>query len=352
MNLQNQNWHTQADEAVLATLQVTPNGLTSAQVDERQQRFGRNELPTNPPPTLWQIILHQFQSPLIYILLAAGAGALLLGDVEDAIFIFAVVLLNAGLGTFQEWRAEQSAAALQSLLKLVTTVRREGREQNVDAAELTPGDVVLLEAGDRVPADLRLLRSTNLSIDESLLTGESVAVVKNAKALPIDDAALGDRFNMAYAGSTVVAGRGQGAVVATALQTEIGRIAEATTLATETKPPLLIRMERFVHIISYAVLASVALLAVIALVQGVSLLDAFFLAVALAVSAIPEGLPVALGLHILALHLSFLQSILETAPVTLGQFGLLALLASTVLIALEIFKWLRGGQRQTARTVG
>ncbi len=329
MELRNQSWHTESTEAVLTTLQVTPDGLNPTQVAERQQRFGRNELPTNPPPTLLQIILHQFQSPLIYILLAAGAVALLLGDFEDAIFIFAVVLLNAGLGTFQEWRAEQSAAALQSLLKLIATVRREGSEQNVEAAELTPGDMVLLEAGDRVPADLRLLRSTNLSIDESLLTGESVAVVKNSQALPTTDAALGDRFNMAYAGSTVVAGRGLGAVVATGLQTEIGRIAEATTLSAETKPPLLIRMERFVHIISYLVLAAVALLAVIALVQGVSLLDAFFLAVALAVSAIPEGLPVALTVALsIAVNRMARQSVIVRRMPAVEGLGSCTLIAS------------------------
>jgi len=287
-------WHHWEVDRVLDELAVAPDGLSAKQVAERQQRFGPNELPKAKPPSVWQIILHQFRSPLIYILLIAGTVSLLMGDVRDAVFIFAVVILNAILGAVQEWRAEQSAAALQRMLKINARVRRDGIEQVVDEQELVPGDIVLLESGDRVPADLRLLRTNALAIDESFLTGESVPVEKDAARLIAPDAVVGDRLNMAYAGATVTTGRGVGVVTAIGLETEIGHIAKATALSEQTKPPLVIRMEHFVRVISVAVLGAAALLAVISLAQGVPLAEVFFLAVALAVSAIPEGLPVAL----------------------------------------------------------
>ncbi|MFC1463641.1 MAG: cation-translocating P-type ATPase [Candidatus Brachytrichaceae bacterium NZ_4S206] len=287
-------WHTLAEERVLAKLAATPDGLDAQQVAERRQRFGPNELPKAKPPSVWEIILHQFRSPLIYILLIAGAVSLLLGDLKDAVFIFAVVILNAILGAVQEWRAEQSAAALQRMLKINARVRRDGVERVVDAQALVPGDIVLLESGDKVPADLRLLRTNGLAIDESFLTGESVPVEKDATRLIPPDAVVGDRVNMAYAGATVTTGRGMGVVTATGLNTEIGHIAKATALSEQTKPPLVIRMERFVRVISFVVLGAAALLAAISLAQGAALTEVFFLAVALAVSAIPEGLPVAL----------------------------------------------------------
>ncbi len=287
-------WHTLAEERVLAELTTTPKGLDAQQVVERRQRFGPNVLPKAQPPSIWAIILHQFRSPLIYILLIAGAVSLLLGDVKDAVFIFAVVILNAILGTAQEWRAEQSAAALQRMLKISARVRRDGVERVVDAQELVPGDIVLLESGDKVPADLRLLWTKGLAIDESFLTGESVPVEKDATRLVAPKAVVGDRVNMAYAGATVTTGRGIGVVTATGLNTEIGHIAKATALSEQTKPPLVIRMEHFVRVISVVVLGAAALLAAISLAQGASLTEVFFLAVALAVSAIPEGLPVAL----------------------------------------------------------
>ncbi|BCX02853.1 MAG: hypothetical protein KatS3mg053_0791 [Candidatus Roseilinea sp.] len=287
-------WHALPADRVLDELGVTQDGLSASAVAERRQRYGPNELPTAQPPTVWQIILHQFQSPLIYILLIAGAVSLVIGDVKDAVFIFGVVVLNATLGAVQEWRAEQSAAALQSALKIKARVRRDGEAQIVDAQELVPGDIVLLESGDRVPADLKLLQSNNLATDESFLTGESVAVNKDATHVAEADAPVGDRASMAYAGATVTTGRGLGVVIATGLHTEIGDIAKATAMSEATKPPLVIRMEHFVHVISVVVLVAAAVLAAISLAQGVPLMQVFVLAVALAVSAIPEGLPVAL----------------------------------------------------------
>lgn len=286
-------WHALPEEKVFQKLQATSAGLNAKQVVERQQEFGRNVLPAREPPTLGAILLHQFKSPLIYILLAAGVVSILIGDVKDAIFILIVVVLNAAIGTFQEWKAEQSAAALQSLLQVYARVRREGGEQQVLADELVPGDIVLLESGNRVPADLRLIQVTNFAIDESFLTGESLAVEKRTAALHAD-IPISERANIAFAGSTVTSGRGVGVVVATGLHTEVGTIAGAVTAAETTKSPLVIRMERFARQISLVVLGATMLLAVLAILRGIPYTEVFFLAVALAVSAIPEGLPVAI----------------------------------------------------------
>ena len=268
------------------------DGLTASEVAGRLAEFGRNELPVAKPVTLAAVVLHQFLSPLIYILLVAAAVAVVLKDFVDAGFIVAIVLLNATLGAYQEWRAEQSAVALRALLTAKARVRRDGTERQLDAEELVPGDVVLLESGNRVPADLRLVRVTGLQVDESFLTGESVEVLKHTDPVA-EDAPLGDRRNLAFAGSTISNGRAMGLVVATGLRTEVGSIAAAVTGEEATKSPLVMRMERFARQISVVVLVACALLMVVALAKGMPLVEVFFLAVALAVSAIPEGLPVA-----------------------------------------------------------
>jgi magnesium-transporting ATPase (P-type) len=286
--------HALSVDEVRAQLGVGPGdgGLTSAEAAGRLAEFGRNALPAAKPVTLAEVVLHQFLSPLIYILLAAAAVAVVLQDFVDAGFIVLVVVVNAALGAFQEWRAEQSAAALRALLTAKARVRRDGAEQQINAEELVPGDVVLLESGNRVPADLRLVRVTGLQVDESFLTGESVEVLKHTDSVAAD-APLGDRRNLAFAGSTITSGRATGLVVTTGLRTEVGSIAAAVTSESATKSPLVLRMERFARQISLVVLVACALLMVVALSKGMPLIEVFFLAVALAVSAIPEGLPVA-----------------------------------------------------------
>jgi P-type Ca2+ transporter type 2C len=286
-------WHTLPASDALAALESTERGLDPADVEARRERYGRNTLPVRKPPTLATIVLHQFLSPLIYILLAAAAVALALGDLADAGFIVVVVSLNAALGAFQEWRAEQSATALQSLLQVKARVRRQGKGHTISAEELVPGDIVQLESGNRVPADMRLLRANGLRIDESFLTGESVPVEKQVE--PVDEAAVvGDRTCLAFAGATVMAGRGEGVVVTTGLATEVGAIARTVTESAEQAPPLVRRMEAFARQVSLLVVTACLLLGAIGLAQGMPAIDVFFLAVALAVAAIPEGLPVAM----------------------------------------------------------
>jgi len=286
-------WHNLEIKKVLEELTATSNGLTEEQASERLARFGENILPARKPPTPVEIFFRQFKSPLIYVLLAAAAVSLALKEFTDAGFIFIVLLLNAALGTIQEWNAEKSAAALQSILTVLAHVRRNGALHTLPARQLVPGDIVLLESGDRVPADLRLIEINNLTIDESFLTGENIAPVKRLCDLG-ENVSLGDQVNMAFAGSKVMSGRGVGVVVTTAAATQVGQIASTVSFAESTKPPLLVRMERFSHQISLFVGGAVALLAVVGLARGMAPAEVFFLAVALAVSAIPEGLPVAM----------------------------------------------------------
>lgn len=291
--LPTRSWHALSVEETLHQLGVSPRGLSSPEVSVRQQEYGHNTLPQSEPPTLVAIVLHQLRSPLIYVLMVAAIVSLAIGEIIDAAFVALVIALNAAIGTYQEFKAEASAAALQKLLQIVARVRRDGKEQSVSAEELVPGDVVLLESGNKVPADLRLMQAASLAIDESFLTGESVAAEKGIEPLA-SETPVADRNSMAFAGSTVTSGRGVGVVAATGSATQVGQIAESVTTSESAKPPLVIRMERFAHQISFVVVGATALLAVIAVGQGMPYTDVFFLAVALAVSAIPEGLPVAL----------------------------------------------------------
>jgi magnesium-transporting ATPase (P-type) len=286
-------WHALHDADVLARTRSCRQGLTSGEAAARLGQYGPNLLPGKSPPGLATIFVHQFLSPLIYILIVAGLVSLAIGEWTDGGFIFAVILLNAMLGTFQEWKAERSAAALQQLLKISCRVRRDNHVQDLDAEQLVPGDVVVLESGSRIPADVRLLDVHNLSVDESLLTGESQAVIKQSGVYP-DATPLSERGNLVFAGTSVARGRGTGVVVATAQWTEIGSIATAVASTTVAKPPLVIRMEHFARQVSYLVVGFVIMLAIVAFWQGTPFNEVFLMAVALAVSAIPEGLPVAM----------------------------------------------------------
>jgi Ca2+-transporting ATPase len=286
--------HAREAADVLTGLQGTPNGLSHAEAAARLQRCGRNALPAAEPPGIVHVFLHQFVSPLIYVLVAAALVSLLIREWSDAGFICAVLLLNAIIGTAQEYSAQRAATALQQLVTTRSRVLREGDTHELDAQELVPGDIVLLESGERVPADMRLLSSHDLEVDESLLTGESLAVFKRADAMLPEDSPLGDRVNMAFAGTLVNRGRARGVVTGTALDTELGHIASAVLGKAPTKAPLLVRMERFTHRVAILVGLAALLMAGVALARGMPLDEIFLLAVALAVSAIPEGLPVAL----------------------------------------------------------
>lgn len=289
------DWHTLPASAVCEQLQSTEEGLSSSEAKSRLQTFGPNELPHTPPPSCWQILLRQFYSPLIYILAAAAVVSLAIDEPTDAAFIVGVLVLNAAIGGYQEWKAEQSAQALQQMLRTRAMVQRDGEVLEIDAEEVVPGDVVWLESGNRVPADLRLANVHGLEIDESLLTGESLAVMKEVDWTGPPQTPLGDRVNMAYAGSVVTRGRARGYVVATGGRTEVGRLALDVATTEAGKPPLLDRMERFARFIAIAIMVAIIVIGIIGIVvQRQSAADVFMFCVALAVSAIPEGLPVAM----------------------------------------------------------
>jgi magnesium-transporting ATPase (P-type) len=286
--------HTLDCAQILSLLSATTGGLTSDQVTQHLLRYGANTLPSKPPPGLFEVFMNQFRSPLIYVLVAAAAVSLLIGELSDAIFIAAVLLLNAGIGTMQEFSAQRSASALQKLMTTRVRVLRNGDTYEVDSKDIVPGDIVLLESGNRVPADMRIIDSHDLEIDESLLTGESLAVSKQANVVLAEDTVLGDRSNMVFAGSLVNRGRASCVVVGTGLVTELGKIAEAVSDSHSARAPLQIRMERFTQRVAIFVGCAVLLMASILLFRGMSVVEIFLSSVALAVSVIPEGLPVAL----------------------------------------------------------
>ncbi len=284
-------WHALDRAAVESALATDERGLSEAEAARRLEHYGPNRLEETPPPSALAILLNQFKSPLIYILLAAAAITFLLGDYIDTSVIGAVLVLNAVIGFTQERRAEASVRALMQLAAPRARVIREGREREVESSELVPGDLVLLESGSRVPADLRLTRATNLSVDESLLTGESTPVEKGTD--PLDERTqLADRTDMSYMGAVVNSGRGKGYVVATAAETELGSIAEQVRGEEQTKTPLQRRMDRFGNIIGVVVVISAILAFGIGVLIGESPQEMFLVGVALAVAAVPEGLPV------------------------------------------------------------
>lgn len=288
-------FHKMTVEETMPHLQSGKSGLSTEEVLRRREKFGWNVMPQPRSKSMAEIFLHQFANPLIYVLIAAAVVSLLIGDLKDAIFIAAVIFFNAVLGTYQEWRAENSALALRNLVKVKCRVLRNGQIVGVDSEELVPGDIVLLESGQKVPADLRLIEVNDLAVEEALLTGESVAV--NKLTSPIDGGSnlpIGDRLNMVFAATSVQKGRATGVVAATGMHTEIGRIADSLRTTESEKPPLVKRMEKFSKKISIVILAACVILGLIAYSQGMPVKAIFFLMVAVGVAVIPEGLPVGL----------------------------------------------------------
>jgi len=273
-----------------------PKNLTEQQARLALEANGPNILPEAKPVSVFSIFFCQFKSPFIYVLLVAAILSFLLGQQVNAFFILVVLLINALIGTIQEYSAEKAATALKKMVPSYASVVRGNKAIKVNAQDLVPGDLVLLAPGDKVPADLELLTAMDLQVDESMLTGESMAAVKSAQtansALNEADGAL-DKANLCFAGTVVMRGRANGHVLATGSDTEIGKIA-ADVKEQQSKPPLLLRIERFTLRITYGILILIALIFLITVLRGEELGSVFLLGVALAVSAIPEGLPAAI----------------------------------------------------------
>jgi Ca2+-transporting ATPase len=285
-------WHVLTAEEAAALLHVDPHqGLSSAEANKRLAHYGPNRLAEQPLRPIWLRLLEQFKSLLILVLILAAGVAAVVGDLQDTAVILVVVLFNAVLGFYQEYRAERSLVALKNMLALQTRVRRDGAQGEVAADMLVPGDIVLLEAGDRIPADGRLLECHQLEVDEAALTGESLTVGKQAGPLADARAPLAKRINMAYMNTVVTRGRAELLVTATGMQTEMGRIADLMAAAPEGATPLQIQLDRLgkrLAGIAGVVVTGIFLLAVY---QGQPLAYAALTAITLAVAAIPEGLP-------------------------------------------------------------
>ena len=284
-------WHARSGDETLAALGSGPQGLDAERVAAALARFGRNELPPPPRPSPLARLLRQFHNLLIYVLVAAGAVTVLLGHLADAGVIFGVVLINAVIGFIQEGKAERALEAVRAMLAHTAIVLRGGQRREIAAAELVPGDIVLLASGDRVPADLRLLRAKNLEIDESALSGESVPAAKSAAPVAAD-APLAECSSMAYAGTVATAGQATGVVVATGAATELGRIGALVAGVEHLATPLTRKLDQFARRITAFILAGAALTFAFGyFVHAFEAVEIFLAVVGLAVSAIPEGLP-------------------------------------------------------------
>ncbi len=306
----NKVWHSQTVQGVAQTLETDfEKGLKTNEAQARLTQYGHNELAERPRPGFWQLLLAQFNNFIIIILIVAAVVSLLLGEVVEAGAILAIVFLNAVLGVVQEGKAEEALAALKKMSAPEAHVVRDGRRVTVPARELVPGDVVFLEAGNYVPADLRLTESFNLKIDEASLTGESVPVEKMADVKLSEGVPLGDRINCAFMGSTVTYGRGTGVVVSTGMQTQIGLIAEMIQSYEDEPTPLQKRLDQLGRWLGWGSLAVCAIVFFEAIVQDTNLslistqglggywqqtqeqlVELFIVAVSLAIAAVPEGL--------------------------------------------------------------
>jgi Ca2+-transporting ATPase len=317
-------WHGLTAAEAAGRLGVDPAvGLDPAPVKDRLARHGENRLAEKPPRSKWLLLLDQFKSLLILVLVAAAALAWAIGDLKDAVVILVVVILNALLGFWQEHRAEATLAALKKMLSPEARVRRGGRVEVIPAAGLVPGDVVLLEAGDRVPADGRLLAAHNVEIDEAALTGESHPVAKDAAQVLGLHAPLAERINMAYMNTVVTRGRAELLVTATGMATEMGRLTGMLEAAEPGPTPLQIQLDGLGHRLAMIAGGVVSLILVLGLLRGQPWVETLLTSIALAVAAIPEGLPavvtvtLALGMHRMARNRAIVKKL--AAVETLGS---------------------------------
>jgi P-type Ca2+ transporter type 2C len=284
------NFHLIAISEIQRLFTTSEHGLPSAEIEERQKQYGKNELIEKKRISVLILLLRQFTDVMVIILLAAAVISLAVGDLKDAIVILIIVLLNAIIGFIQEYRAEKALEALKKMSSLTATVRRGGTIVQLAASELVPGDILLLEAGMSVPADIRLTETYSLHVDEASLTGESNAVEKNTAGTITENATIGDRFNMVYKTTNVTYGRGEGIVVATGMNTEIGRIAQLLE-EDETKTPLQKRLADFGKNLSYVVLFICTIIYGAGLLRGEDPIRMLLTAISVAVAAIPEALP-------------------------------------------------------------
>lgn len=287
------NWTKEKSEDILKTLNSNINGLSDLEVEQKIKKYGYNILPKTIKNSLIKLFFKQFADSIIIVLIVVTIISFIIGEFIDGFAILFIILLDAFLGTFQEWNAAKNAESLKDLIKVKTIVRRNNKEIELDAEELVPGDIIILASGAKIPADARIISSNNLTVNEASLTGESIASVKHNKVIK-KDVSIMEMSNMLFAGTSVITGRAEAVVVKTATNTQIGKIAEEVDNAEEEKSPLTIRINKFSKQISIFIII-LSIFIVILLFAKNHPTDVIFLSViALAVSAMPEGLPLAL----------------------------------------------------------
>ncbi len=287
------NWYQLPVKEIMQKLGIPEEGLTDNEATERLKQYGPNKLIEEEKISRLKILFHQFTSPLIYILLAAAVVTAILKEYVDTGVIMAVVVLNAIIGYIQEYKAEQGVRALKKMLIPKARVLRSGKEKEINSEQLVPGDVVLLASGTKVPADMRLIKTYELKVEEAMLTGESIPAEKSTTAISEDNLTSGDQKNMTFTGTIVVSGRAKGIVVETGERTVLGQIAEKVREVSSIKTPLQDKLERFAKLIGIVIIGFSVVLFGVGLIHGSKVSEMFMIAVATAVSAIPEGLPVA-----------------------------------------------------------
>lgn len=295
--MNNKSWHSTSSENILKDINTSIEGLRTEDANERLISNGPNKFPKEKRDGLLKTFVSKFTNPLSYILIIAVILSFAINEVNDAIVIIAVIFMDACLGTFQEWKAGKAADSLQSLVRVRVKVLRDGQEKEVDSEQLVVGDIVIFTPGDKVSADIRLIETKNLTIDESVLTGESMATTKTSNNMN-ENVLIADRDNMAYAGTSVVTGRGMGVVVAIGMNTEIGQIADKVLCSSEAKTPIAVRMNKFSKQVGLYMAIIALIVTIILYFRGYILHEIVFSVIALSISAIPEGLSLALTLSL------------------------------------------------------
>ncbi len=287
-----ENWHSQSKEYALKKTESSNDGLTSEEALSRLKKNGANVLPQKKPTSVFTLLFHELINPIIIILLVAMAFSFFVGEWLDGFVILGIIMIDAIIGVVQSKRAERIASSLAGMIKVKTKVLRDGTKTEIESKNLVAGDIVFLESGDKISADMRILECSNFTVDEALLTGESINATKQVDSVD-EKAPLGDRTCMVFSGSSVITGRAKCVVVETAINTEIGNIAQNLNEVKDEKSPLTIRINKFSKQISLAIIAVAVVIFIIMLIQQNPLKDIVLVVIALAVSAMPEGLPLA-----------------------------------------------------------
>lgn len=320
-------WYNYEVKDIISKLKSRKEGLSSEEVIKRLSYYGENIIPKSKKTTLLKVFLSQLNDPIIYVLIVTTIFSFLVNEILDACFIVFVILLDAFLGTIQEWKSHKNAQALVDLIKLEVQVIRNGKRIKIDSKELVIGDIVLLETGSKIPADVRFIETHNLSVDESILTGESYSIDKTSNPI-LKEVPINEQTNIGFLGTSVLRGRATGIVVNTGIRSEIGKIAKQILKTKDTSSPLEIRMKKFSNQIGIITAIISIILSFILYLKGFMMKEIFFSVIALSVSAIPEGLPVSL-----TLSLSIASSRMAKRNVLVKKLNAVESLGSTTLIA-------------------